>query len=275
MEEVSKIISEILTRKNKNYITVLTGAGISAASGIPTYRGTDGIWIKGTEFHKPEVFGTLRFFLQHPEKVWQYTLFRKQMMEKALPNSGHVALYKFEEKLGNTFNIITQNTDNLHRKVGHSNLFEIHGNYREVLCSLNCDIVLPFPPEVKSKGIDEDLTPQEIEMLKCPECGHWLRPNILWFDETYSNKRHHFREVLKIAKNSGLLFVIGTSGSTNIPLELVKTTLKYGGYVINVNIENNAFSNTISSYKKGLFLKADSSTFLHETLTIINAIRRS
>ncbi|MFH6993698.1 Sir2 family NAD-dependent protein deacetylase [Flavobacterium sp. FlaQc-48] len=69
--------------------TFLTGAGISADSGIPTYRGIDGIWIKGTQFHKPEEFGTYKYFKEHPEEVWQYSLFRKKMFESAKPNESH------------------------------------------------------------------------------------------------------------------------------------------------------------------------------------------
>jgi len=117
MEELNKIIKEAYARERKNKITFLTGAGISADSGIPTYRGVDGIWVKGTQFHKPEEFGTYRYFSEHQEEVWQYVLFRKKMIESAQPNESHLILAELEELLGDRFHILTQNIDNLHRSV--------------------------------------------------------------------------------------------------------------------------------------------------------------
>ena len=92
MNELEEIINEISAKKKRNLFTFLTGAGISSESGIPTYRGSDGIWIKGTKFHKPTEFGTRKYFGQNQEEVWQFTLVRKKMIANALPNESHELL---------------------------------------------------------------------------------------------------------------------------------------------------------------------------------------
>ena len=262
MNELNAIIKEIAGKAKRNKFTFLTGAGISADSGIPTYRGTDGIWIKGTEFHKPEEFGTYKYFLEHQEEVWQYTLFRKKMIEDANPNDSHLILAELEKTLGDRFHLITQNIDNLHRRAGNENIYEIHGNYREVKCSADCKDILPIPSILSGKQIKEDLRKEEIESLKCPECGNWLRPNILWFDEVYNEKTNKRFSSLKIAKNSGVLFIIGTSGATNLPLEIARTTLRYGGYVVDMNIEDNNFTELLKNKKRALIIRDRSSDVL-------------
>lgn len=262
MHTLDQAIHEVLSRERRNKITFLTGAGISAESGIPTYRGSDGIWVKGTKYHKPEEFGTFRYFLDHPEEVWQYTLFRKKMLEAAFPNKSHEIIAKLEHVLGHRFHLITQNVDNLHRRAGNTNLYEIHGNYREVKCSGDCREIRPIPAVLKGKDLKEDLLQEEIDALKCPDCGLWLRPNILWFDEYYDEKTHKKFSALQVAKNSGLLIILGTSGATNLPLEIARTTLRYGGYVVDVNIEDNHFTHLLKGKKRGIFVREKSSDFL-------------
>lgn len=210
-EQLSEIIKQVYTKKNRNLFTFLTGAGISAESGIPTYRGSDGIWVKGTKFHKPEEFGTFKYFKENPEEVWQYSLFRKKMFESAQPNESHLEILKIENLLQDRFQLITQNIDNLHRRAGTERIYEIHGKAREIKCSNGCKGIEDLPAEIEGKDIDEDLTENDIELLKCKECGGWMRPNILWFDEYYDEKTNKRFSSLKAAKNSGILFIVGTS----------------------------------------------------------------
>ena len=236
MKDLKEIIEANYRKTFRNKFTFLTGAGLSSDSGIPTYRGVDGIWIKGTKFHKPEEFGTFKYFEQEPEEVWQYTLSRKRMFENAKPNQSHVLIAEIESLLGDRFYLITQNIDNLHQRAGSKRVFEVHGNIRETKCSKRCPGIFPLSDEVKSKDDNEDLSKHEIELLKCSKCGSWLRPNVLWFDEYYNEKTHKKYSSLKIAKNSGVLFVLGTSGATNLPLEIARTAIKYGATVIDINI---------------------------------------
>jgi NAD-dependent deacetylase len=183
MEELQSILHTIIKEK-KGYITFLTGAGISAESGLPTYRSIDGIWIKGTKYHRPEEFGTLKYFRQETEEVWQYNLFWKKLIAEAQPNKGHLALTEIENLLGDRFKLITQNVDGLHQRAGTQKVYEIHGNKQKVRCSKECSTPIDFPENVKRKEYTEDLTPEDIDGLKCKKCGSWLRPHTLWFDES-------------------------------------------------------------------------------------------
>lgn len=268
---LKEIIEEVCAKKHRNQITFLTGAGISSDSGIPTYRGSDGIWVKGTQFHKPEEFGTKKYFDAHQEEVWQYSLFRKKMIEEALPNDSHKSIARIEKLLGEKFHLITQNIDNLHRRAGNQRIYEIHGNYREVKCSADCKEILAIPAILTGKEQKEDLKPDEIEALKCPNCGSWLRPNILWFDEYYDEKTNKKFSSLKVAKNTGLLIIAGTSGATSLPQEIAKTTIKYGGYVVDLNIEDNHFTNLLQNNKRKLTIRRPSREVLPEIEGIFSA----
>lgn len=255
MEFLKEIIAETYKKKSRNLFTFLTGAGLSADSGIPTYRGNDGIWVKGTKNYKPEEFGTYKYFMGNPEQVWQYTMYRKKILQSANPNKSHIALAEIEKLLGKRFQLITQNVDNLHTLAGNTRLYEIHGNYREVKCSKGCKGILPFPDGISSKNIDEDLLPEEIELLKCSKCGYWLRPNILWFDETYDEQTNKLFSSLSIAKNTGILFIAGTSGATGLPLEIAKNAIKHGSYIIDINTEDNYFTDLIKDKKRKLIIR--------------------
>lgn len=269
MNTLENIIAEVAAKKHRNWFTFLTGAGLSADSGIPTYRGSDGIWIKGTKNYRPEEFGTFKHFLEEPQEVWQYTLFRKKMFEQAQPNQSHKDLAEIEAMLKDRFQLITQNIDGLHIQAGNERMYEIHGNIREVKCAAGCKGILPLPEGLKSKDKEEELTAAEIELLKCPACGGWFRPNVLWFDEYYDEKTHKKFSSLKVAKNSGVLFILGTSGATSLPLAITETTLKYGGTVVEVNIEENNFTELLKGKKRQLSIRKKTSEVLPEIKALI------
>lgn len=273
-KQLEEIIRQVYFKEKRNLFTFLTGAGISSDSGIPTYRGTDGIWVRGTKFHKPEEFGTLKYFKQHPEEVWQYALFRKKMFETAMPNQSHLELAEIERMLKDRFHLITQNIDNLHRRAGNERLYEIHGNNREIKCSEGCKKIMPMPEEIRGKDIDEDLTQDDTALLTCPDCGRWMRPNILWFDECYDEKTNKKFSSLKVAKNSGVLFIIGTSGATNLPLAITETALKYGACIVDINIEDNHFTELIKNKKNKLIIREKSTEVLALIKEIIKNLTR-
>lgn len=272
MENLKEILKENFQKKLRNKITFLTGAGLSAASGIPTYRSTDGIWVKGTKYHKPEEFGTFKYFSKNQEEVWQFNLFRKGMFENAQPNDSHQLLVDIEQLIPEDFSIITQNIDGLHHRAGNSGtkIFEIHGNMRTVRCSLECSkAVYLYPKDISLDRIDEDLTDEIWEKLECPKCGAVLRPNILWFDEYYNERLYKVDSTMRIAKNTGVLVVIGTSGATSLPLALVKQTLKYGGYVLDVNLEDNNITRLMKDKKRAVPFRMTSNAFLSEFYSIL------
>ena len=255
--ELKELIQTTLKKDKKNLITFLTGAGISADSGIPTYRGSDGIWVKGTTYHKPEEFGTFKYFMNNPEEVWQFSLFEKKMFDNAQPNINHYELVEIENLLKEKFFVITQNIDGLHLRAGNKNLYEIHGHLREIKCSNKCKGILPLPNDIQGKDLTEDLSPTDIENLKCKKCGKWMRPNFLLFDEYYDEPTNKIFSSLNVAKNSSILFVVGTSGSTNLPLKIVANTLRYGGYVIDLNIEDNHFTELLKGKKRVITIRDD------------------
>ncbi|WP_264523102.1 SIR2 family NAD-dependent protein deacylase [Flavobacterium sp. N502536] len=271
-EQLTEIIRQVYQKQNRNLFTFLTGAGISAESGIPTYRGVDGIWIKGTKFHKPEEFGTFKYFKENPEEVWQYSLFRKKMFENAQANESHHEIVAIENLLQDRFHLITQNIDNLHRRAGNERIYEVHGKTREIKCSNGCKGIENLPAEIQGKDIDEDLTDKDIELLKCKECGSWMRPNILWFDEYYDEKTNKKFSSLKIAKNSGVLFIVGTSGATNLPMAIAETTLKYGGTIVDINTEDNLFTALIKDKKNKMIIRETSTEALKTIREILENI---
>ncbi|THV61906.1 SIR2 family NAD-dependent protein deacylase [Chryseobacterium candidae] len=257
---VETLIQETLQKEKKNLFSFLTGAGISSESGLPTYRGNDGIWIKGTKYHQPEEFGTFRYFSQNQEEVWQYNLFWKKLIEEAQPNTGHFAIAEIEKILKNQFQLITQNVDGLHHRAGSQKIFEIHGNKQSVRCSSGCNGVLPMPSELKSKELTEDLTEKDLDLLRCQDCGDWLRPNTLWFDESYNEKLYFLNSTLRAAKKTGILFIIGTSGATTLPQIIAEKVLQYGGYLVEINTEENSyFFERFSRTKKYMLIREKAS----------------
>ncbi len=249
-------------------ISFLVGAGISAESGIPTFRGKDGYWVSGSKNYKAQDIGTFRMFNLASQEVWKWFLFRKSITERAKPNQSHIMLKEIEVSLKERFALISQNVDSLHRKAGNSEerTFLIHGDFDFVRCGDECSKELyPFPKEINLENRNKDLiTEQEWKALRCPKCGEDLRPHVLWFDEYYDEKYFKRDSVLKISKHTGILFILGTSGATTLPQKICENVLAKGGMIVEVNIEESYFSELLKGKKKGIVLREKSSPFLTE-----------
>ncbi len=249
-------------------ISFLVEAGLSAESGIPTFRGKDGYWVSGSKNYKAEEIGTFRMFTLASEEVWKWFLYRKSVTEKASPNESHLLLREIEESLGTNFALISQNVDSLHRKAGSSEeqTYLIHGDFDFVRCGEECSKELyPFPKEINLLDRDKDtITGSEWKALRCPKCNEDLRPHVLWFDEYYDERYFKKDSVLKISKHTGLLFVIGTSGATILPQMIAKNVLAKGGMIVEVNIEESYFSQLLKNKKKGIVVNQKSTPFLKE-----------
>ncbi|MDL2269729.1 RNA polymerase subunit sigma [Desulfosarcina sp. OttesenSCG-928-A07] len=251
-------------RENKP-ITVLTGAGISAESGIPTFRGPEGFWTIGSENYHPQEMATFSMFDIHPEEVWAWYLYRAGLCGKATPNAGHLALVDMERCLGDRFTLITQNVDNLHRTAGSNPLrmFEIHGNIFRVRCAASCtDAVWPLPKGLGSKEKGQPLTDKEREQLTCTSCGSWLRPHVLWFDETYNEHYYRFESALHTAFHTRLLVTVGTTGATNLPTQIVHQVYRNNGFLIDINVADNSFASVATRSDQGVFIQQPSSRAL-------------
>jgi len=244
--------------KNTGRLTVLTGAGISAESDIPTFRGPEGYWTIGSKEYQPQEMATYQMFAQKPDEVWKWYLYRLGVCKKALPNSGHHALFEMEALFKNRFTLITQNVDNLHLRAGNSldRTFQIHGNVFFMRCIKECKRkVIPIPEALTGKEKNAPLTEQDRQLLMCPDCGSRTRPHVLWFDEVYNEHYYRYHSALNIAGKTELLMVVGTSGATSLPNQLVQTVKAHDGIIMDINIEKNPFSYAALSSRRGFFIQ--------------------
>ena len=153
--------------RNAKSVCVLSGAGVSAESGVPTFRAADGLW----EGHRIEDVASPQGWKRDPRLVWNFYHLRRANVAAVKPNPGHHALARMEKHWGrDKFTLATQNVDGLHREAGSRNVLEVHGSLRRTRC-LGCVEV-----------VDRGLEPLD-EMPVCPKCGHFLRPDIVWFGE--------------------------------------------------------------------------------------------
>ncbi|MEK7762122.1 MAG: Sir2 family NAD-dependent protein deacetylase, partial [Nitrospirota bacterium] len=149
------------------HVTVLTGAGISADSGVPTFRGADGLWRN----FRAEDLATPEAFERDPQLVWEWYNWRRELIATKQPNPAHIALVELEHRRPDTFWLITQNVDGLHRTAGSQRLSEIHGNIWKVRCT-GCGIIS------ENREVPLPILPT------CRLCQALLRPHIVWFGES-------------------------------------------------------------------------------------------
>lgn len=255
-------------------LTILTGAGLSADSGIPTFRDIDGFWTVGSVNYMPEEMGTYKMFYEQPLEVWKWFLYRNTICSKAHPNIGHFAIKQLEDIFAERFKLITQNVDGLHFRAGSSRekTYLIHGTLEKVRCGKECSNELySFPNILLNKG--QELTIEQIELLKCTKCGHFLRPHVLWFDENYNEKYFKLDSSLRTAKETGLLLIVGTSGATNLPRIIVESVLSRQGIIIDINLKENHFSEIAEKKKNGYKLTGKSSDILPEFVEFFEKIK--
>lgn len=270
--EIEEIIKSNLEGNRK--ITFLVGAGLSSDSGIPIFRGKDGFWTNGSKNYTPQEMGTNRMFQVNANEVWRWYLYRLSICNNAKPNKGHILLSKIEKKLSKRFSLVSQNVDGLHFRPESriKNLFLIHGDLRFMRCSEKCSTELyEIPSEllINRRTRETPITYKEVQLLKCPKCREDSRPHVLWFDEYYNDKYYHLGEVLRIAKNTGLLIVIGTSGATNLPRKIVENTIKRQGVIIDVNPNENEFSALLARWKNGYSIKDTGTNFLQKFYSLL------
>ncbi len=252
-------------------ITVLTGAGVSAESGIPTFRGPEGYWTVGSVNYQPGEIATYAMLERNPKEVWKWFLFRRGVCADALPNPGHLAVVEMEKLLKNRFRLLTQNVDGLHLRAGNTleATYQVHGNLNCMRCFGECNSgVYPVPETIPKIGRGEDLSEADWALLQCPNCGSMSRPHVLLWDEYYDEQFYRFESSLRDAARTSLLIVVGTTGSTNLPNRVVASVLNRGGAVIDIDIEENVFAKAALQSPGGLFLKGSSGDILPEIARI-------
>ena len=205
-------------------VAVLTGAGISAESGVATFRGADGIWQK----FKPEELASMDAFLRNPRLVWEWYDYRRKLLQNVQPNPGHMICVEMENFFPH-FAVTTQNVDGLHHKAGSRNVFELHGNILRnkcIRCSKYC----------KEIAMTDSGVPQ------C-ECGGYIRPDVVWFGEFLPQEilDTAFRE----AENADVYFSIGTSAVVYPAAMLPLQAKQFGAYVVEINLEPTSLSSLV------------------------------
>jgi NAD-dependent deacetylase len=255
-------------------ITVLTGAGISAESGIPTFRGPEGYWTVGSKVYQPQEMATWRMFTRDPEEVWKWYLYRLSVCRQAQPNAGHLALAAMEKHFEDRFTLITQNVDGLHLRAGNrpNRTYQIHGNIFRMRCSKECTgEIFPVPDALQSKQPGADLTDQDRRLIRCPLCGANTRPHVLWFDETYDETFYRYRSSLETAAQTRLLIIVGTSGATNLPNQIVWEVYRRAGTIIEINVEPTPFTEIARKSPHGFFIQGPSGQALPQLVQRLSA----
>ncbi len=208
--------------RESRYLTAFTGAGVSAESGVPTFRGRGGLWEK----HDPMELATPYAFARDPVRVWEWYRWRQEAIYRARPNAMHYLLAELERR-GLLKAVITQNVDGLHQRAGSRRVLELHGSIWRVICT--------------SCGYTERLVrPVDEVPPRCPRCGGVMRPGVVWFGEPLPVTV--FAEAEAEAARSDVMLVIGTSGAVMPAAEIPLIAKRRGAVLVNINLEENAYT---------------------------------
>lgn len=208
-------VAELMTRCSN--VVVLTGAGISAESGVPTFHGKEGLWGK----FRPEELATMDAFLANPQIVWEWYNWRRKLIGEVQPNPGHVAIAEMA-LLFDRFSLVTQNVDGLHRLAGSKRVLELHGNLNRNKCA---DCNRPF----RATEIDPNKLPA------CESCGGRIRPDVVWFGEMLPGDV--IEEAFAVAEQAELFFSVGTSAIVHPAASLPVTAKRCGATLVEINPE--------------------------------------
>ena len=201
-------------------VAVLTGAGISAESGIPTFRDAQtGLWAQ----FDPMQLATEEGFRADPSLVWRWYAWRRNLVGQAQPNAGHRALAAAEARF-EQLRVITQNVDGLHARAGSTGLIELHGNILRTVCLEHCGFAEEVPARLPAG-----------EPPRCPGCGAWLRPAVVWFGEMLDPAA--LQDAAAEAEDCDVMLVVGTSGLVYPAAGLPAGARRAGATVITVNPE--------------------------------------
>jgi NAD-dependent protein deacetylase/lipoamidase len=197
-------------------VAVLTGAGISAESGVPTFRGAGGVW----EGQRAEDLATPQAFARAPEHVWAFYLWRRRLLAEKKPNAGHFALADIEKNV-REFTLITQNVDGLHQSGGSRSVIELHGNIWTDLCAECRHSSTTGPNNFRD------------EVPYCDECGGMMRPGVVWFGEMLPEAA--LRAAQRAAAECDVMLVVGTSAVVQPAASLANWAKSNGATLIEVN----------------------------------------
>ncbi len=232
---LEEIVSAV---RNCRSCVVLTGAGISAESGVPTFRGKEGLWGK----FRAEELATMSAFMANPSIVWEWYNWRRKVIGEVAPNPGHYALRDLANWF-QRFTLVTQNVDGLHRAAGSENVLELHGNIYRNKCA-ECNHQFP-----ETEDIDPDHIPA------CPRCSGKIRPDVVWFGEMLNPQiiNNAFAE----SEATELFLSVGTSAIVHPAASLPLAAKRAGATLVEINPEQTPLTPVTDIYvaaKSGEFL---------------------
>lgn len=230
--EVKRLV-ERLTREAR--ITVLSGAGVSAASGVPTFRGADGLW----KNFRPETLATAEAFGRDPKLVWEWYAWRRSRIAACEPNTAHRVLADWSHRFAG-FRLITQNVDGLHERAGTANTIRLHGSIWEVSCWQGC----ARSPKAwrDDRVLFEELPP------RCPQCGGAIRPGVVWFGETLDP---NVVEQASRAADCDVFITVGTSAVVYPAAGFLTTAKQHGAFTVEINPEATPASGDVDLVLRG------------------------
>lgn len=233
MPEFSDTLVDRLVRAE--HVTVLTGAGISAESGIPTFRDPGGLW----EEFDPQELANVEAFLDNPELVQGWYRHRRQVVEDAEPNAGHRALADLEAH-GSDVAVVTQNVDDLHHRAGSSTVIELHGNITHNYC-MDCERAAA--PDTVDAAIQEG-TP-----ARCPECGGLIRPDVVWFGEMLPPDAMERADAA--THRADVFLSVGTSAVVYPAARLPVAAQEQDAYVAEINPDTTGITDNVDESIRG------------------------
>jgi NAD-dependent deacetylase len=219
MSEKTKQMTDLI--RNSNNLVVFSGAGLSAESGIPTYRGAGGLWSK----YDPSKYADIQYFNQDPSYYWRF--FKEErypVIKAARPNKAHEAMVKLEQQ-GTLFQVITQNIDGLHQEAGQRKVCELHGNTRRIIC-LECN--RGYHMDEIYRGLEKTLPP------RC-SCGGLLKPDVVLFGEPLPQEA--LNTAWQAARECGTFLVVGSSLVVNPAAQIPLLAKQNGSLLLIINID--------------------------------------
>ncbi|AOE49124.1 SIR2 family NAD-dependent protein deacylase [Kangiella sediminilitoris] len=223
--------------KNAKCVTILTGAGVSAESGVATFRAykdetKESLWSQ----YDPQKMASIEGFLENPNRVWQWYQWRRSELKTKEPNAAHTAIAKWQQSNSQNVTLITQNVDGLHQAGGSKEVTELHGNIWGNHC-LQCRV--RYKEDVE--GIEQ--------VIECPECGGQIRPSVVWFGEALPEKA--WRDAERATYSCDVFLSVGTSSQVYPAAGLATMAKSQGATVIEINPDPTE-SSVVDYYFKGI-----------------------